>query len=242
MTIFRHILCLGAAASVLVSCLSSVKPDGRREAITFEPVVGAEVRSENTSQFPEDVSLGIWAVMSEGQTFIEREPVTFDGEAWSTASPYYWPEGATLHFYGFAPYEYGMQMNAGGSLVLDAAAPALEAGGADIGPPVVAQPLLGDGGVALDLAVQQGGHQMELHRIGKGQDVPQVENALIREPRLRGVVRRPVQQHLPVPLHTDEIGVIVGDVGHRLMPAGPAREANVQHARGVGAADLDGGV
>ena len=119
MTIFRHILGLGAAASALVSCLSSVKPDGRREAITFEPVVGAEVRSENTSQFPEDVSLGIWAVTSEGQTFIEREQVTFDGEVWSTASPYYWPEGATLHFYGFAPYEYGMQMNAGGSLVLE---------------------------------------------------------------------------------------------------------------------------
>ena len=126
MTIFRHILGLGAAASVLVSCLSSVKPDGRREAITFEPVVGAEVRSGETSEFPEDVSFGIWAVTSEGQTFIDREEVTFDGETWSTASPYYWPEGATLHFYGFAPYEYGMQMNAGGSLVLDAAAPALE--------------------------------------------------------------------------------------------------------------------
>ena len=119
MTIFRHILGLGAAASVLVSCLSSVKPEGRREAITFEPVVGAEVRSENTSEFPEDVSLGIWAVISDGQTFIEREQVIFDGETWSTASPYYWPEGATLHFYGFAPYEYGMQMNAGGSLVLE---------------------------------------------------------------------------------------------------------------------------
>ena len=118
MTIFRHILGLGAAASVLVSCLSSVKPDGRREAITFEPVVGTEVRSGETSEFPEDVSLGIWTVTSEGQTFIDREEVTFDGETWSTASPYYWPEDATLHFFCFAPYEYGMQMNAGG-LVLE---------------------------------------------------------------------------------------------------------------------------
>ena len=119
MKLLSHILIPLAGTAMMTSCLSSVKPDGGHGFITFEPVVGAEVRAATLSAFPENMSLGVWAVTEDGQTYIDREEVSFDGEKWSTASPREWPEGTALRFYGFAPYEHQMKMETGGRMVIE---------------------------------------------------------------------------------------------------------------------------
>ena len=48
MKLLSHILIPLAGTAMLTSCLSSVKPDGGHGVITFEPVVGAEVRARAT--------------------------------------------------------------------------------------------------------------------------------------------------------------------------------------------------
>ena len=119
MKLLSHILIPLAGTAMLTSCLSSVKPDGGHGVITFEPVVGAEVRAVTLSAFPENMSLGVWAVTEDGQTYIDREEVSFNGESWTTASSREWPEGTALRFYGFAPYEHQMKMETGGRMVIE---------------------------------------------------------------------------------------------------------------------------
>lgn len=119
MNIFRHIFVLAALVPALASCLSSVKQDGDRKVIVFEPVVGTEVRSENTVSFPESTEIGVWAVTPDGKTFFEREKVVFDGEKWTTEVPHYWPRDTKLRFFGYAPYGCDVNSDENGSLAID---------------------------------------------------------------------------------------------------------------------------
>ena len=58
-------LCL-AAAALMTSCLSAVKPDGGHGIITFTPVLGTEVRSGDSDKpFPEDMDFGMCYPLSD---------------------------------------------------------------------------------------------------------------------------------------------------------------------------------
>ena len=104
------------------------------------------------------------------------------------------------------------------------------------------QALLGDGAVAVDLPVQQGGDEAEVHGVGELQDVLDVQNALVGEVVLGGVGDRLLQQDLAVVLLPDDVAVAVGDVDEGGVPPGVSGELDVQQAGGLGADDLDGGV
>lgn len=115
----RNALTLAAAASAAVSCLSSVKSDGGQEEITFHPVIGAEVRSEDITTFSEEESFSVWAMTPEGERFMDGKEVTFDGEKWSAAEPCYWPEATSLRFVACSPSGCGMTLEDDGRLVVE---------------------------------------------------------------------------------------------------------------------------
>ena len=116
---FRTILPLAAGVLMMTSCLSSVRPDDRQGIVRFRPVLGTEVRSGNIGEasFPEDIAIGVWALTDGQEVYMNGEKAEFDGEDWTTASPFLWPE-KELRFIAFAPFEAGAEVK-DGRIVLD---------------------------------------------------------------------------------------------------------------------------
>lgn len=111
---FRTILPLAAGALMMTSCLSSVRPDDRQGVVRFRPVLGTEVRSGNIGEasFPENIAIGVWALTDGQEVYMNGEKAEFDGEDWTTASPFLWPE-KELRFIAFAPFEAGAEVKDG---------------------------------------------------------------------------------------------------------------------------------
>lgn len=110
-------LCL-AAAALMTSCLSAVKPDGGHGIITFTPVLGTEVRSGDSDKpFPEDMDFGVWALDGSGTAFMDCEQVSFDGSCWTTAEPFEWPD-ESLRFIACAPHSSGVSLGSEGNILI----------------------------------------------------------------------------------------------------------------------------
>lgn len=111
---FRTVLPLAAGVLMMTSCLSSVRPDDRQGVVRFRPVLGTEVRSGNIGEasFPEDIAIGVWALTDGQEVYMNGEKAEFDGENWTTASPFLWPE-KELRFIAFAPFEAGAEVKDG---------------------------------------------------------------------------------------------------------------------------------
>ena len=107
----------------------------------------------------------------------------------------------------------------------------LQQSGADVGAPVVPEPLLGNGAVILDLPLQQPRDPGQLHGTGEVQDVPQIEDALVGQTGLGGVFQGLLQQPLPVLFNAHNVAVVVGNMDHGAVSSGPAGETDVQHPR-----------
>ena len=73
------------------------------------------------------------------------------------------------------------------------------------------QPLLRDGHVASDLPADDLPHVVQIHRLGKVIDVRHGEEGAVGEAALVVCLHRQVQQDLPIFLHMDDVGVVVGD-------------------------------
>lgn len=116
-------LSLAAGMLIITSCLSSVRTEDRQVIIGFHPVIGLEVRSGNETEFPENLDFGVWAIDESGNRFMEQEQISFNGNSWSSETPYIWPE-SRLRFIGFAPYYHDITLEEDGSLVLDRHDPA----------------------------------------------------------------------------------------------------------------------
>ena len=111
---FRTILPMAVGSLMMTSCLSSVRPDDRQGIVRFRPVLGTEVRSGNIGEasFPEDIAIGVWALTDGQEVYMNGEKAESDGEDWTTASPFLWPE-KELRFIAFAPFEAGAEVKDG---------------------------------------------------------------------------------------------------------------------------------
>ena len=89
----------------MVSCIS--KTNLVQEAIVFNPVIGHEVRSaESSVPFPEDKTFGVWALDDKKSSeFISNAEIAFNGGLWSSAALPLWPTSSSLTFYAYSPYD-----------------------------------------------------------------------------------------------------------------------------------------
>ena len=111
-------ICPAAGLLIMTSCLSSTKTDGGQEPVSFIPVIGPDVRSADSAAFPEDMDFGVWGTSGDGELFMDRERVSFDGTGWTTGTAYLWPEDRQLRFFGYAPYGHDMYLEDDGSHVV----------------------------------------------------------------------------------------------------------------------------
>ena len=88
----------------------------------------------------------------------------------------------------------------------------------DVGPVLAAQPLPGNGRVAVDLPLQNGLDILQLHTVGKFHDPLHTQQRPVGGvlDALLGI--RAVQQDLPVRFQPDHVGVVAGDLGERRVP------------------------
>ena len=112
-------ICPAAGLLIMTSCLSSTKTDGGQEPVSFIPVIGMDVRSADSAAFPEDMDFGVWGTSGDGELFMDRERVSFDGTGWTTGTAYLWPEDRQLRFFGYAPYGHNMYLEDDGSLTIE---------------------------------------------------------------------------------------------------------------------------
>ena len=117
---------------------------------------------------------------------------------------------------------------------------ALQQGGADVGAPAVSQPLGGDGGVLLDLPPHGGAYVVQRYCFCECDDVLYVEDGFVLQVVLGVAGDGQLPQDISVPLHVDDVRVVVGHPHAGVVPLPPAGELDVQQTRrfGTGHADV----
>ena len=98
----------GAAALVLASCAKTEESSTKGDSlISFQPASRLSTKVTG-SVFPTTETFGTfaWTAGTSGEYFIENQEVAFDAStnAWTTATPFYWPKNQTVDFFSYYPY------------------------------------------------------------------------------------------------------------------------------------------
>ena len=123
---------------------------------------------------------------------------------------------------------------------MDAVAVGAEQDAADLGTPVALQALLGNGRVAVDLALQGLFHVVQVSFIGKLDDLLHVEQGVVGGLGTGLLHVFFLEQDLAVPLQGDDIGVVACDLRKSGMPAAEQPHLDVKQVGLARALHMDG--
>ena len=123
---------------------------------------------------------------------------------------------------------------------MDAVTVGAEQDAADLGTPVALQALLGNGRVAVDLALQGLFHVVQVGFIGKLDDLLHVEQGVVGGLGAGLLHVFFLEQDLAVPLQGDDIGVVACDLRKSGMPAAEQPHLDVKQVGLARALHMDG--